>query len=178
MFQTIYLLHTSPSKFNEFSISKFRVNCLDTDTKQFGCYFYFVSNENDIQYLVEPIKRYGKRHGNTVGYFYKATALVDDTRLINTNGKIEYNDYRKLAKHIGLDIDELSFAAYDSNRDLFYRFCKKAYKKFNDWQKVADILIEHGWDGYIDGDIKNPYGFGTIVLFNTTLINITEISQY
>ena len=176
MFKTLYLIHTSPNKFIEFDINNFRENCLDKDTMQFGCYFVFTEKPEDLKIFESTTKRFGKRHGNKIAYLYKATTLIDTDRLINNYDKIDYETYRKLFKQINLDIDESIYAAYKTNIALFYNFCKTAYKKLGNWQDVANILIQNNFDGYYDNDSETD--FGTIVLFNTSLINITEIIEY
>lgn len=177
-----YLCHSSSEKFDNFDISKFRENCLDVDTQEFGVFFYASNSKEYIENtaLKKNNRRFGKRHGNETGYQYTCEVELDPKTLINPDKKISYEEAKRLVESFKCRISEEVFNSYKNNRQFFYMLCKHMYNKiFHDWGKVAQVLINAGYSGYNDMH-TDPEGFmfGTIVLFDTKNINIIAVEQY
>lgn len=175
----LFLCHSSSEKFNNFDVSKFKENCLDKDTKEFGVFFYAANDEIYIESIKKNNRRFAKRDGASTGYQYFCEVDIDPKTLINPDTKISFEDAQCLMQSFKCNISKECFETYKNNRTFFYAICKHLFKYLKDWGKAAEILINAGYSGYNDLHKDNEgFVFGTIVLFDTKNIRITKIEQF
>lgn len=176
----LYLCHSSAEKFDKFDVSKFRENCLDNDTQEFGVFFYAANDKNYINSVKCNNRRFAKRDGATAGYQYMCEVEVDPKTLIDPDAKISFEEAQKMMQSFNSGISKECYGTFKNNRRFFYAVCKHLYKHLSqDWSKVAQALIKAGYSGYNDmHEDSEGFVFGTIVLFDTKNIRITSIEQF
>lgn len=178
----IKCLHGSPSDFDKFDISKFRLESLANDTKEFG--IFCLVNQNPNTLIFNKAKYYAlNRNKLNSGFIYEIETEIDDKRIINVSDNIKMSlddwlaitcDIYKLTEH-PKEVFEKQFVdtwtKYD-NRFLMY-ILNSYIIRISDSKTCSEYLKNHGVDGTCMKPIINNFG-NTIVISNPDCIKIID----